>query len=156
MAAIKIPLQKMLSALDAGDRDFYDNLSVEEKKVFSAYIAMRWGSCIQPGKDYSAELAEYYLISTNVNANKHLFSLNKHPKLQWLMISSITPGFGKMNHGFVKPKPKIKENQSTKKRKKKLEELFPLYGDDELELLAEINTMKEINEYIKDTGKSDG
>jgi len=153
--AQQIPLQKLLHAIDTKDRDFYDNLTNDEKKSFSGYIAMRWASCIEKGyrdrHEPNPDFVEYFILSTNSNANKNIFDLNKHPKLQWLMITSISPGMGVFNHGFVKHKPKPKD--ASNEIKKELAKLFPTMKDDDLTTLSKIVSKKEINQYIKDFGE---
>jgi len=40
----------------------------------------------------SAELQHYYLQSSNHYVNKHFFAINRHPKLQWLCATAVSPG----------------------------------------------------------------
>jgi hypothetical protein len=58
-----------------------------------------WMSAIRGAGD----LQGYYLRSTDCHANKHLFNENiqKHPKLQWYMLCTISPGLGKQDHKWV-------------------------------------------------------
>ena len=107
MPAKQIPLNKILSALDRKDRGFYDRLDEDEKKGFSPFLMLRWASCV--GDD--PELEHYYIASTNHHANPHMLvhPLTKHPKLQWLLFTAVSPGLGTMRHNWVKPpkKPKL-------------------------------------------------
>lgn len=155
MAAKKIPLERILSALDRKDRDFYDNLDEDEKKAFSGFLMLRYSSAIGPdfqGRNKpSADLIAYYIRSTNEVANKHMFSLSKHPKLQWLMLTAASPGMGTFHHSWLKQKPKVKSANAP--LKKQLATFFPAMKEDELELLSAISTKKEIKEYIKAHGE---
>jgi hypothetical protein len=102
---------------------------------------IRWGSAVQG----SRELQEYYLISCNERLNKHFFVNNKHPQLQWLCATTVSPDMGSQRHQWIAPK---KKEAGSNKNKKILEELFPNMKQDELELMAIINTKKDIEEYL--------
>ena len=136
-----------MAQFDLKNRDFYDSLTDEERKKFSNFLMIRWGSSIQG----SGELAEYYLRSTNERLNKHFFAINRHPKLQWLCATTVSPGLGVQRHNWISPKKKEPGSNSVKKQ---LAELFPNRKADEIELLAAINTKKEIDEYIREHGQS--
>ena len=45
--ASKLPLNKVLGAMDRKDKKFYDNLSDEEKKAFSAFLMNRYASSVR-------------------------------------------------------------------------------------------------------------
>ena len=74
----KLHIQNEMTQFDRKNRAFYDSLTDEEKKKFSNYLMIRWGSSIQG----SAELQGYYLQSCNHYFNKRFFDINRHPKLQ--------------------------------------------------------------------------
>jgi hypothetical protein len=107
---------------------------------------VRWGSAVQG----SAELQEFYLISCNERLNKHFFAINKHPKLQWLCATSVSPGMGAFKHQWIAPK---KKEAGAGGIKKQLAELFPNRKQDEIELLAGLTTKKELEEYLKQHGR---
>jgi hypothetical protein len=92
-------LFKALEALDKKDYGFYDRLSEEQQRKFVPFMMTHWMSQIKG----SGELASYYVMSVNHYANEHLFNENvmKHPKLQWLMLCSSSPGLGKQFHQWV-------------------------------------------------------
>ena len=81
----KLNIANEMRCLDSKDRNFYDSLTIEERKKFSNFLMLRWSSSIQG----SSELQEYYLIACNERLNKHFFDINKHPKLQWLCATSV-------------------------------------------------------------------
>jgi hypothetical protein len=135
-----------MAVFDRKDRTFYDDLTVDEKKKFSNFLMIRYGSSVQGGRD----LQEFYLIATNERLNKHFFTINRHPKLQWLCATTVSPGMGTQRHTWIAPKKKEPGAGSIKKQ---LSELFPHLKDDELEVLSEINTKKDIDAYVKALGR---
>lgn len=123
--------------LDAKNRDFYDELTPEERKKFSTFLMVRWGSAV----DGSREIQEYYVQSVNHYLNKHFFTMHRHPKLQWLMATAASPGMGAMRHNWIAPK---KKEAGAGAIKKQLRELYPHFKDDEIDLMAELTDKKEI------------
>lgn len=142
----KLNINNEMRQLDEKNRDFYDSLTVDELKKFSNYLMIRWGSSVEGNR----ELQEYYLRSCNHYLNKHFFAINKHPKLQWLCATAISPGLGPIRHPWIKPKPKDTNNNSIKKQ---LAELYPNKKMDEIELLSKLITKKELDEYVKNHGQ---
>ena len=142
----KLSIANEMKMFDHKVRDFYDELTDEERKKFSNYLMVRWGSAVQG----SAELQEFYLISCNERLNKHFFAINRHPKLQWLCATSVSPGMGAFKHQWIAPKKKEAGASGTKKQ---LAELFPNRKQDEIELLARLTTKKELDEYLKQLGR---
>jgi hypothetical protein len=142
----KLSINNEMAVFDRKDRTFYDGLTVDERKKFSNFLMIRYGSSVQGGRD----LQEFYLIATNERLNKHFFTINRHPKLQWLCATTVSPGMGTQRHAWIAPKKKEPGAGSVKKQ---LAELFPHLKDDELEVLAEINTKKDIDAYVKALGR---
>ena len=104
-----------------------------------------YGSSVQGSRD----LQEFYLIACNERLNKHFFTINRHPKLQWLCATTVSPGIGTQRHQWIAPKKKEPGAGSIKKQ---LAELFPHMKDDEIDLMAELNTKKDIDAYAKAQG----
>ena len=142
----KLNIANEMKMFDHKVRNFYNDLTDEERKKFSNYLMIRWGSSVQGSK----ELQEFYVIATNERLNKHFFNINKHPKLQWLLATTISPDMGAQRHQWIAPK---KKEPGAGSLKKQLAELFPHYKDDEIELLAAITTKKELDAYIKQHGR---
>ncbi len=138
---------RVLPAIDNKDYTFYDNMSEEERKAFSAFMGLKWGASISGDRT----LQHYYLASMNHHANKHMFDLAKHPKLQWMMLVAGSPNFGKQRHEWIsaktKPVPK-----AIKDIRAELKTLYPMYKDDEIELLSTMVTKKELKQHKKDSG----
>lgn len=142
----KLDIASEMRALDRKERNFFDDLTDEERRKFSPFLMIRWGSSVQG----SRELQEFYVIATNERLNKHFFSVNtvKHKKLQWLMATTISPNMGVHRHVWIAPKKK----ESASSKKKQLAELFPQLKDDDITALAAITSDEDIKQYIKDHG----
>jgi hypothetical protein len=142
----KLSIQNEMMQFDRKNRLFYDSLTDEERKKFSNYLMIRWGSSIQG----SAELQGYYLQSSNHYVNKHFFNINRHPKLQWLCATAVSPDLGTQRHQWIAPK---KKEAGASGIRKQIAELFPHLKDDEVELMSKINTKKDIDAYLKQLGQ---
>lgn len=146
----KLHISNEMREFDRKNRRFFDELSDEERRKFSPFLMIRWGSSVEG----SRELQEFYVIATNERLNKHFFAINatRHKKLQWLMATAVSPDLGTHRHTWIAPR---KRDRSDSAKKKKLRELFPDYRDDDIELLNQLTSEQEINEYIKQHGNSD-
>ena len=142
----KLNIQNEMAQFDRKNREFYDSLTPEEKKKFSNFLMIRWGSSVQG----NSELQSYYLQSCNYYVNKRFFDINRHPKLQWLCATAVSPGLGIQRHQWIAPK---KKEPGASGIKKQLAELYPTLKDDEIELMSKINTKKDIDAYVKQLGQ---
>ena len=143
----KLNIRNEMRQFDRKNRKFYDELTDEERKKFSNYLMLRWGSSVKTNGD----LGKYYVLSMNQQVNKNFWAFNKHPKLQWLMATSVSPDVGTPRHPWIAPKKK--EAGPAGSVKKQLAELFPNMKQDEIELMATITTKKELDQYLKDHGQ---
>lgn len=141
----KLNIGNEMRCFDRKDRNFYDSLTDEERKKFSTYLMIRWGSAVEG----STDLQQFYVISTNERLNKHFFAINRHPKLQWLCATSVSPGIGTFRHQWIAPKKKDSAMSSSAKQ---LAQAFPAAKYQDLEVLCAINTKKEIAEYLANHG----
>jgi hypothetical protein len=87
----------------------------------------------------------------NHHANKYLFDINKHPKLQWLTLVAGSPNFGQQRHKWIAGKKKV-SNKKQEDIKSQLTRLFPQYKEDDIELLSTMITKKDLKQYAKDFG----
>jgi hypothetical protein len=133
---------------DSKNRMFYRELTDEERKKFSNYLMIRWGSSVQG----STELQQYYLMACNENFNRHFFDLARHPELQWLLATTVSPGMGTFRHDWIKQK---KREGSSSKAVKFLKQIYTTYSEDELELLAKINTTEDLKQLARKHGWDD-
>jgi hypothetical protein len=142
----KLSINNEMAVFDRKDRAFYDDLTVDERKKFSNFLMIRYGSSVQGSRD----LQEFYLIATNERLNKHFFNINKHPKLQWLCATTVSPGMGTHKHQWIAPKKKEPGESGIKKQ---LAELYPNMKADEIEVMSRINTKKDLDTYLKQLGQ---
>lgn len=143
----KLNIVNEMRCLDLKDRQFYDSLTDEERKKFSLYLMIRWGSAVEGLSD----LQEFYLVAVNQRLNKHFFAINRHPKLQWLCATAASPGMGPQRHVWIAASGKTTKNAD---RRRTLSKLFPTMKADEIDLLAEINDQNTVDQYVRDRGIS--
>lgn len=143
----KLTIANEMRQFDNKNRTFYRELTDEERKKFSNYLMIRWGSTVQG----SSELQAYYILACNENLNKNFFDLSKHPELQWLCATTVSPGMGTFRHDWIKQK----KRESGNKIVKFLRNFYPTYSDDDLELLAKINTIEDIKQLAREHGWDD-
>lgn len=118
---IDFDLFEALAAIDKKDYGYYDRLTEEQKKKFTPFMLIKWASAVKS----SSKIQAYYILAANVTANRHLFneSVQKHPKLQWLMLCAMGLG-SKQFHQWI---PQIKESVSKLKEKPKLDDISEYY-----------------------------
>ena len=143
----KLSIQNEMTQLDLKNRDFYDSLTEEERKKFSNYLMIRWGSSVQGVQ----ELQEYYLLSCNERLNKNFFDINRHPKLQWLLATTVSPGMGAHRHQWIAPKKKEKGDNDVKKT---LITLMPAAKMSDIETLSKLITKKELQALLDEHGNA--
>ena len=129
-----------LTAIDKKDYSYYDRLTPEQQKKFVPFMMLHWISAVKA----SSDVQSYYLQSTEYHANKYMFNENvqKHPKLQWLMLCAASPGLGKQFHQWI---PHIKERvtrlrESPKQKdiKEYFKKVYPKTSDGDITLLTEV------------------
>lgn len=136
-----------MAAYDRKDREYYDKFTDEQRKSFSTYLMLKYGANVSGSSDMQA----YYLMATNERVNKYFFDINRHPKLQWLACTTVSPGMGNQFHYWLKTKKKEGDN----KAQKFLAKLHPTMKSDEIDLLAKINDFKDIKKFAQTLGIED-
>jgi len=141
----QIPLKDVMAAIDKKDRGFYNRLTDEQKKAFSAWMMMRYCSSVQ-GKD-----AANYIYMTNELVNYQFMEVSKHPELQWLLLSAC--GTGKIGfHPYLKP-------PNSRKKKNKvfdfISNIMPHMKAEDIDNLINLNTVDELKEYAREHGYDD-
>lgn len=144
----KLSIQNEMACFDRKDREFYNSLTDEERKKFSNYLMIRWGSAVQG----NAVEQSVYLMSCNENLNKNFFAINKHPKLQWLCATTVSPNWGTYRHQWIAPK---KKDAGSNEVKKTLLELYPAMKTSDIETLASLVDKKELKQYLREHGNTD-
>jgi hypothetical protein len=144
----KLSIANEMRQFDRKNRNFYNELTDEERKKFSPYLMIRWGSAVEGSKD----LQEFYVIATNERLNKHFFAVNTtaHKKLQWLMATAVSPDMGTPRHVWIAPK---KKEAGVSAKRKALQEIYPTYKNDEIDVMMQLMSQKEIDAYFKSTGE---
>lgn len=137
-----------MSQLDLKNRSFYDDLTDEERKKFSNYLMVRWSSAVHGSRD----LQEFYVISANERFNKHFFAVNRHPKLQWLMATTVSPGLGSHRHQWIAPK---KKEPAANDIKKQLMDLYPNMKLDDIDVLARLTSRQDLKNHLREYGNPD-
>jgi hypothetical protein len=146
----KLNIANEMLQFDKKNRNFYDELTDEERKKFAPFLMIRWGSDVQG----SAELQAYYLMSTNERLNKNFFDISstQHKKFQWLLATTVSPDMGKQYHKWLAAKKKETANN---KAEKFLAELFPTARADEIKLLAQLNSKDDLKQLARSNGWTD-
>ena len=136
-----------MRAFDSKDREFFNNLSAEDKKKFSTFLMIRWGSCVGG----SADMQAYYLQSTNLRLNKNFFAINKtkHDQLNWLAATTVSPNMGNLRHEWISQK---KREGSNSKIQTFLRKIYPEAKIADLELLERLNDPKVWKEVAESLG----
>jgi len=178
---IDFPLFEALEAIDKKDYGYYDRLTLEQRKKFSAYMMLIWASSVSGSQQ--KEILKSVANVTNI----HFFSENigNNPKLQWLLLCASSIGKGKQYHQWVphlenkvvklhkkasysdvkeyfkKIHPKVDDELivelsklyvEQQHRKFYLAEKFPNLKFDEIDLLNELLTDEEIEKYEREYG----
>jgi len=138
-----------MAALDRKDRAYYDKFTDEQRKKFSTYLMLRYGATVEG----SADLQSYYLLAINEQVNKNFFDLGRHPKLQWLLCTTASPGMGNQRHSWLAAKKT--SGGVSNKIVKFLEKLYPQLSESELKLLATINDRRNIENLARGLGWDD-
>ena len=145
----KLPLKDILAAIDMKAKNIWDEFSDVEQKQIGFYILNRYASSVV-GKKEDKELV---LLKTNEYYNKNFFTLSKHKKLLWYLLCMTASDRKKITfHPWIGYKHK--EYGSKSKVVKFLKNLYPTKKEDEIELLAKINSISDVKTLAMDFGMS--
>ena len=146
----KLDIFYEMAQVDTKNKGFYDDLDEEEQKTFKkgAYPVMRWASNISSGP---LELQKYYVQSCNEQANKHFFDMGNHPKLQWLMLSTVSPGMGKQKHQWQTFRGKGSKDPIANL----LSSIYPDAKISDLETLSKSLSEANVKRMLRDRGWDD-
>jgi hypothetical protein len=143
----KIELKEKLAFVDMNVRQAWDEMTPEQQKSLKSefFILNRY---VSSAKSPKREVQEHFVLTVNEYFNKHWNSLQKHPKLLWLLLCMCSyNGETVFFHEWIG-----KKKTTGGKRIKLLEELMPHLKHDELAVLAKISTDKEIKELARKYG----
>lgn len=92
------------------------------------------------------------MIATNERLNKHFFAVNRHPKLQWLMATTVSPDMGTHRHQWIAPK---KREAGANEVKKQLMALYPNMKLADIDVLAALTSKQELRQHLREHGTAD-
>ena len=145
----KIELKEKLAFVDMNLRAAWDEMTPEQQKSLKSefFILNRYISNVQ---GQSREIQEHFVLTVNEYFNKNWNELQKHPKLLWLLLCMCSYNGEKVFfHQWLGNK---KKTGNGGKKVKFLAEIYPSKKMDELELMAELATDKD----IKNLGRKHG
>lgn len=122
----KLDIMTVLEAIDTNKREFYSNLTDEEKKSVVPRVLVRWLSAVSDNN----RQRDWYILAANDLVNNHLWALGKdHQELLWLLMTVAGTG-KKQYHQW------IPANQKKTSSSPKLDELLKSQhpGANEIEL----------------------
>jgi hypothetical protein len=144
----KIELKEKIAAVDQNVRELWDAMDAEQQKSLKSelYILNRY---ISSAKDQPQNIQEHFVLTVNEYFNKHWNTLQKHPKLLWMLLCMCSyDGKKTFFHEWIGNKKK----PTGGKKLKFLEELYPSRKLDELEMLAELISDKELKDLARNYG----
>lgn len=98
----------------------------------------------------SQSLPEHHLTMVNDLVNNNFNALSNHKELQWKLLS-LCGTMKKQYHPWIPPPKGLKKN----KLEETLVKFFPLLKDDDLEMLININSREDLENFLKDNGYDD-
>ena len=146
MAGKFLDLKKTLRAADLRDKNFYDQMSEEDQKLYSPFMLMKYMASVK-GEQW---MQEHYVEMINEVVNKHLWTVSNHKKLAWILTAMCGVEQGQF-HPWLGSKKKTGNND----KQKMLTTLYENMKQDDIELLAEINDKKELKELARDFGNDE-
>jgi len=137
-----LDLKAMLSAVDKRNKDWYNKLNDDDKKLFAPFIAMRYVSSVKGDTFFQ----EHYLEMCNEFVNKHHWSLSKnHKGLLWKLMA-MCGAYENFFHQYQAAPKKQTKNKFTQF----LLDKNPNMKMDDAELLSSIMSKKEQDQFVKD------
>lgn len=133
-------LTQLLNSIDRNNYEYYSDLSDDEKKNHSNWVAMRWAS----QSDYPIES----IIMTNELVNIKYNDINSE-ELAWISIAS-TGTNNSSRYQWVPPPRKKKSD--THKYIELVSKIRPLWSSKEIELFIKINDKNKLKEWIEEYG----
>ena len=145
MAGKFLDIKQMMRAVDTRNKNWYQQLSDEDKKLYSPYMTLKWTASVEH-KDRAVQ--EFYVEEANQNINKHLWTLSKnHKGLLW-KLSAMCGSTFVLFHKWIYPKKK----STGKSKMKELQELYPNAKQADLDVLDATMSTKDLKELQKDHG----
>jgi uncharacterized protein YeaO (DUF488 family) len=146
---VDLDIFKVLEAVDKKDYSWYSKLTEEQQKKFVPYVITHWMSAINA----TGMLGAYYTMSTDSNANRHLFNerITQHPELQWLMLCAASPGMGKQFHQWIPHLNakfgELKVKATKKDAKEYFEKIYKGASKEDITLITEAYVTEQNHQY---------
>tara|TARA_B110000977_G_C10905877_1_gene427211 strand:- start:261 stop:719 length:459 start_codon:yes stop_codon:yes gene_type:complete len=147
MAYQAFPVKEVLACIDQNAKSVWKELTDEQKKCVNYWLLNRYASSVT-GTREAQELA---VVMTNQIYNKNWNELGtRHPQLQWQLLCATHNASSSMRqHQWIGFK---KKNGDNSKGVKLLEKIYPNMKQDEIELLANLSTKKELKVLAEEHG----
>lgn len=145
----KVELKEKIQAVDENVRELWDAMDATNQKLLKSefFILNRYISNVQ---GQNREIQEHFVLTVNEYFNKHWAVLQKHPKLMWYLLCMCSYNGKKVFfHQWLGNK---KKTGTGGKKLNFLAELYPNRKMDELELLADLSTDKDIKDLARRHG----
>lgn len=146
---VEFDLFKAIDAIDRKDYGWWDTLTEEQTKKFSAYMLLHWISSVKA----TGAMGAYYIMSTDLNANRHMFNerIQQHPHLQWLMLCSASPGMGKQYHQWIphlnSKLAELRVKATYKEVRDYFEKVYPSASKEDIKEIAQHWTTEQNHQY---------
>jgi len=144
MAYQAFPVKDVLACIDSNGKSVWKELNDEQKKCVNFWLLNRYASSVLGDRD-AQELA---VILTNEYYNKNWNELGtRHPQLQWqLLCATHNANADIRKHQWIGFKKKKGNNNA----QKLLEKIYPNMKQEEVDLLAELSTKKELKQLAEE------
>jgi len=144
----KIELKEKIQAVDQNVKELWDAMDVDQQKSLKSelFILNRYISNV---KSSDPEIQQHFVLTVNEYFNKNWNDLQKHPKLLWMLLCMCSYNGNTFFHEWIGNK---KKSGTGGKKLKFLEEIYPNRKRDELELMAQLATDKDMKELARKYG----
>jgi hypothetical protein len=146
----KIELKEKIAFVDLNAKAVWDEMTPEQQKSLKGefFILNRYISNVQSNK---REIQEHFVLTVNEYFNKHWNTLQKHPKLLWMLLCMCSyDNKTTFFHQWIGNKKK--DAGSNNKKFKFLQEIYPNQKLDEIELMAKMATDKDVKDLARRHG----
>jgi len=137
-----LDLKAMLNAVDRRDKQWYNKLSDDDKKLFAPFIAMRYVSNVKGDKFFQ----EHYLEMTNELVNKHHWTLSKNHKALLWKLMAMTGAYENFFHQYLAAPKK----QAKNKFEQYLLDTNPNMKVDDATTLSSVMSKSEQKDYMEE------
>jgi len=147
----KVELKDKLAAVDMNYKGLWDEITDDQRKSLKQelYILNRYVSNVNSGKK---DLQEHFVLTVNEYFNKHWNTLQKHPKLLWMLLCMCSHESKQI---FFHQWIGFKKKQGNNKAAKFLLEIYPNKKQDEIDMMSQLLTTAELKKLAQSHGYDD-